>query len=117
MTWQSRAEQRHLREQDEARLSAAAEAARLRRGRAARAFSSLLADESARIYLTRRGITIVPDLGRPRPAIHGTTDGSTVLEAVVWAGTIAALLSDAAWVGWLAEHHPAEWEDLRHEIV
>ncbi|MDF4024672.1 hypothetical protein P3W24_06835 [Luteibacter sp. PPL201] len=117
MTWRSRAEQRHLREQDEARLSEAAEAARMRCGRAARALSSLLADESARSYLTRSGVTRVCGPARPRQAIHGTTDGSTVLEAVVWAGTIAALLSDAAWVGWLAEHHPAELEDLRDAIA
>lgn len=104
--WVTRSEREWVRRHEAKDLAMAAARAEARFATVSHALRVLRADARAVPFLTRHGFHRLPIGRSSRIACNGRAEGLAVLEGVVLAGTIRALLADADLVRWLACHHP-----------
>ncbi len=112
--WVTRSEREWTRKLEAEGLAAAARDAEARFASVTAALRVLLADTRAAPMLAQHDISRVA-LGRStRLAENGRAEGLAVLEGVVLAGVVRALLDDAELVRWMSGHHSRELAAL-HE--
>jgi hypothetical protein len=104
--WVTHTERRWIRGLEAEALADVAQAAEARFAAVTCALTMLLADTRAVPMLRRLGITRVAWGRSARLAENGRAEGLAVLEGMVLAAVIGALLMDADLVRWMSAHHP-----------